>query len=161
MAKYVQKNWHPVMKEATKPGILHGYQLKTGKDNFLSLVQFTHISGAKHRYFWNSVNYDLLQGRPVPLRDLFKFNTNYRERLQGLITKQEQADALAYQKLTGRTVLIEKNIRVYGNEEYYVDGAKTLVVVYNPGSLDKTGRIHVYSVPLASLQDILNLSIME
>lgn len=161
MAKYVQKNWHPVMKGSSKPGILHGYLVKTSRNDFLSLVQFTHVSGAKHRYFWNSVNYDLQKGRSVPLRDLFKFNSNYRERLAELITRQAQADALALHKLTGKSVAIVKNIHVYGNEEYYVDGGKTLVVVYNPGFQDKAGKIHVYAIPLASLQDILNLSLVE
>lgn len=66
------------------------YELKTNERDFLSLtlLNYVYSGGAHGMSFLKGLTYDTQTGRKYKLQDLFKIDSNYKERLSSIISEQ-------------------------------------------------------------------------
>lgn len=131
-------------------------------DQYKSLLQFTQSAywyglGAAHgNYGETSVNYDLLTGQEVLLRDLFKSDVDVDQVLASLLQKFAVDDDRLYESVSEMTP--EEALAYFKRDDYnYRLSEKGLVIYYNPYDIGPyAAGIVDFLIPFEALDDYLN-----
>ncbi|MFD1851528.1 DUF3298 and DUF4163 domain-containing protein [Oceanobacillus bengalensis] len=130
--------------------MLGTYELKNNQRNVLSLTltNYTyHYHAAHGMTYINALTFDLEKGKKSELEDLFKPNSNYRERLSAIIKRQIKQREIA---------LLDDFTIIKPDQDFYV-ADKTLVIYFQLYELTAYAfGFPMFPISVYDIQDIIN-----
>jgi hypothetical protein len=149
MEEAAEENAENLKKQGKKPTpyeISNIYSITYNKNNILSVsLIYQEYVGGRNSYIRTTYNYNLQTGESMPLKSLFRQNTDYIETLNKKIREQLQAN---YPSITSQFTGITED------QPYYLDNTNLVVFLRFNEIAPFVSDIPVIKIPLTELGDL-------